>query len=81
MAQERIEKELAEARAFQQSLLPAPDAIVNRVAISCRYSPCSALGGDLCDYAAAKPGQTAHSISGSSGIRSGALATTATRMP
>jgi len=49
----RLEKELAEARAFQQSLLPEREAIVNRVAVSCRYTPCSALGGDLYDYAAA----------------------------
>ena len=51
----RLEKELAEARAFQQSLLPEREAVVNRVAVSCQYSPCSALGGDLCDYAAAGP--------------------------
>ena len=53
----RLETELAEARAFQQSLLPEREAIVNRVAVSCRYTPCSALGGDLYDYAAAPAGQ------------------------
>ena len=47
----RLETEMAEARAFQQSLLPAREAIVNRVAVCCRYTPCSALGGDLYDYA------------------------------
>ena len=49
----RLETEMAEARAFQQSLLPDRDAVVNRLAICCRYTPCSALGGDLYDYAAA----------------------------
>ncbi len=55
----RLEAEMAEARAFQQSLLPRREAIVNGVAISCRYTPCSGLGGDLYDYAAAGPGQAA----------------------
>jgi hypothetical protein len=59
----RLETEMAEARAFQQSLLPARDAIVNRVAVCCRYAPCSGLGGDLYDYAAATEGQTALSAS------------------
>ena len=53
----RLENEMAEARAFQQSLLPDREAIVNRVAVCCRYTPCSALGGDLYDYAAAAAGQ------------------------
>jgi sigma-B regulation protein RsbU (phosphoserine phosphatase) len=63
----RLETEMGEARAFQQSLLPAREAIVNRLAISCRYTPCSGLGGDLYDYAAAGPGQTALLIADVSG--------------
>lgn len=55
----RLETEMAEARAFQQSLLPPAEALVNRVSICCRYTPCSALGGDLCDYAGATGGRTA----------------------
>jgi phosphoserine phosphatase RsbU/P len=55
----RLETEMAEARAFQQSLLPASEASENRVAICCRYTPCSALGGDLYDYGGATDGQTA----------------------
>ena len=47
----RLETEMAEARAFQQSLLPGRETIMNRVAVCCRYTPCSALGGDLYDYA------------------------------
>jgi phosphoserine phosphatase RsbU/P len=63
----RLETEMAEARAFQQSLLPDREAIVNRLAISCRYTPCSGLGGDLYDYAAASSGQTALLIADVSG--------------
>ena len=63
----RLESEMAEARAFQQSLLPKPDAIVNGVALCCRYTPCSAMGGDLYDYAAAPAGRTALLIADVSG--------------
>jgi len=55
----RLETEMAEARAFQQSLLPGREKMLNRVAVCCRYSPSSALGGDLYDYASATGGQTA----------------------
>jgi sigma-B regulation protein RsbU (phosphoserine phosphatase) len=64
---QRLETEMAEARAFQQSLLPARATIVNRVAVCCRYTPCSALGGDLYDYAAAASGRTALLIADVSG--------------
>ena len=37
------------------------------MAICCRYTPCSALGGDLYDYAAAAPGRTALLIADVSG--------------
>ena len=63
----RLETEMAEARAFQQSLLPAREAVVNRVAVCCRYTPCSALGGDLYDYAASSEGRTALLIADVSG--------------
>src|SRR4030095_3583513 len=62
----RLETEMAEARAFQQSLLPAQEQIVNRVAVCCRYTPSSALGGDLYDYAASA-GRTALLIADVSG--------------
>ena len=55
----RLETEMAAARAFQQGLLPDREAIVHRLAISCRYTPWSGLGGDLYDYARANGGQTA----------------------
>ena len=63
----RLETEMAEARAFQHSLLPEREAAVNRVAICCRYTPCSGLGGDLYDYAAASAGHTALLIADVSG--------------
>jgi phosphoserine phosphatase RsbU/P len=64
---ERLETELAEARAFQFSLLPDGEAVVNRLAICCRYTPSSALGGDLYDYAAGGSGDTALLIADVSG--------------
>lgn len=63
----RLEQEMAEARAFQESLLPNRDATMNGVAVCCRYMPCSALGGDLYDYAAVADGQTAVLIADVSG--------------
>ena len=63
----RLETEMAEARAFQQSLLPQPESIVNGMAVCCRYAPSSWLGGDLYDYAAAPGGRTALLIADVSG--------------
>ena len=63
----RLEREIAEAHAFQQSLLPDREAIVNDVSVCCRYAPCSALGGDLYDYAAATARRTALLIADVSG--------------
>ena len=64
---ERLEKEMAEARAFQQSLLPEREKVVNGLAICCRYTPCARLGGDLYDYAAVESGETALLIADVSG--------------
>src|SRR5262249_22713543 len=63
----RLETEISEARVFQQSLLPEREARVNGVSICCRYTPCSALGGDLYDYADAGAGRTAVLIADVSG--------------
>jgi sigma-B regulation protein RsbU (phosphoserine phosphatase) len=49
----RLEQELAEARAFQQSRLPPDQAVVGSVAVAARYLPSSELGGDVYDYIAA----------------------------
>jgi phosphoserine phosphatase RsbU/P len=64
---QHLETEMAQARAFQQSLLPARETTIGRVAVCCRYTPCSALGGDLCDYVAAPGGRTALLIADVSG--------------
>src|SRR5262249_6922184 len=64
---ERLETEMAEARAFQQSLLPPAAADLNGLAICCRYAPFSGLGGDLYDYAPAGDGRTALLIADVSG--------------
>lgn len=63
----RLEAELGQARAFQQSLLPDREAVVNNVAVCCRYTPSAALGGDLYDYAAASGGKTALLVADVSG--------------
>ena len=63
----RLEEEMGEARAFQQSLLPAREKILNRVAVCCRYTPSSALGGDLYDYAVTSTGRSALLIADVSG--------------
>ena len=62
----RLEKELGEARAFQQGLLPPREATHDGLAISCRYVSCSELGGDLYDYAST-PGRTALIVADVSG--------------
>ena len=64
---QHLETEMAQARAFQQGLLPARETRIGRVAVCCRYTPCSALGGDLCDYAGAPEGRTALLIADVSG--------------
>jgi phosphoserine phosphatase RsbU/P len=56
---QRLERELAEARAFQQSLLPPSEATLPGAKITCRLVPSSELGGDLYDYACDRLGQPA----------------------
>ena len=78
----RLETELAEARAFQQSLLPAREAVVGPLALWCRYSPCSELGGDLYDYACGASGQAALLVADVSGHgTSAAMLTEPSRAP
>lgn len=48
----RLEREIADARAFQQSMLPNEHGRIGNVSVFARYIPCSELGGDLYDYAA-----------------------------
>lgn len=63
----RLETELGEARAFQQGLLPATEAVIDPLAISCRYRPSTTLGGDLYDYVAVRPGHAALLVADVSG--------------
>jgi sigma-B regulation protein RsbU (phosphoserine phosphatase) len=51
----RMEKELGDARAFQQSLLPSGSGNVGGVSVFAHYIPCSELAGDFYDYAAVSP--------------------------
>jgi sigma-B regulation protein RsbU (phosphoserine phosphatase) len=64
---QRLETEMAAARAFQRSLLPEPEAILNGLALACRYTPSDRLGGDLYDYAATEGGDTALLVADVSG--------------
>jgi phosphoserine phosphatase RsbU/P len=74
----RLETELAEARAFQQALLPARESVVGPLAIWCRYAPCFELGGDLYDYACGASGQAALLVADVSGHGVSAAMLTAT---
>lgn len=48
----RIEKEISDARAFQQSILAPRFAKVGGISIFAHYVPCSELAGDFYDYVA-----------------------------
>jgi phosphoserine phosphatase RsbU/P len=47
----RMEKELADARAFQHSLLPPRSGQVAGISVFVQYIPCFELAGDFYDYA------------------------------
>jgi len=51
----RIERELRDARAFQQSLLPSHSGNVGSISVSAHYIPCYELAGDFYDYVAIPP--------------------------
>jgi sigma-B regulation protein RsbU (phosphoserine phosphatase) len=51
----RMEKELRDARAFQESLLPPASGKVGGISIFAHYIPCHELAGDFYDYAAVSP--------------------------
>jgi phosphoserine phosphatase RsbU/P len=51
----RLEKELGDARAFQQSLLPPGFGQVGGISVFAHYIPCSELAGDFYDYVALSP--------------------------
>jgi sigma-B regulation protein RsbU (phosphoserine phosphatase) len=46
----RVERELADARSFQHSLLPPPRLELPGLSITARYLACTELAGDIYDY-------------------------------
>ncbi len=56
---EHLENQLAEARAFQEAMLPARHAKIEGFEVDAAYSPCTELAGDLYDYAPAGDRQVA----------------------
>ena len=64
---DRLETELAQARAFQQSLLPVRQVRFDRLSVCSQYIPCSEVGGDLYDYGTANSGETALLVADVSG--------------
>lgn len=63
----RLEGELAEARAFQRSLLPDPQTSLGTLRLCARYLPCDELCGDFYDYAAPDPRALAFLVADVSG--------------
>ena len=55
----RVERELADARQFQLSLLPPPQYSHAGLAIAARYLACNELAGDIYDYVEAGDGAIA----------------------
>lgn len=64
---ERLEAELAQARAFQQSLLPHVPAKRHSIRFDASYAPCDELGGDFFDHAAAGANRAAFLLADVSG--------------
>jgi sigma-B regulation protein RsbU (phosphoserine phosphatase) len=52
----RLERELGDARAFQQSILAPRFGTVGGVSVFAQYAPCSELAGDFYDYVAVPSG-------------------------
>jgi sigma-B regulation protein RsbU (phosphoserine phosphatase) len=74
----RIEKELRDARAFQQSLLPPGFGKVGGISVVAHYIPCSELAGDFYDYAAVAPDGVAILVADVSGHGASAAMLTGT---
>ncbi|MCP3905892.1 MAG: SpoIIE family protein phosphatase [Planctomycetes bacterium] len=64
---DRLERELNEARRFQDSMLPAPSCTIEGVCLDARYEACTELAGDFYDYARAPDGRVAFVIADVSG--------------
>jgi serine phosphatase RsbU (regulator of sigma subunit) len=52
----RLEREIADARSFQRTMLPPEHGRIGNVSVFARYTPCSELGGDLYDYVGSSAG-------------------------
>jgi sigma-B regulation protein RsbU (phosphoserine phosphatase) len=63
----RLRNELAAARTFQRSLLPAPSARAGSLSVAWHYEPCSELGGDFVDHAVDDAGRLALVVADVSG--------------
>jgi sigma-B regulation protein RsbU (phosphoserine phosphatase) len=64
---QRLERELGDARAFQEAMLPPPIAAVGGISVVAHYSPCFELAGDFFDYVAVPTGGAAILIADVSG--------------
>jgi len=62
-----LERELSEARWFQQSLFPPPQAVIGSLRLHCRSVSCQLLAGDLYDYVALTGGGAALLVADVSG--------------
>jgi phosphoserine phosphatase RsbU/P len=76
--QVRMEKELGDARAFQQSLLPPASGKLGGVSIFSHYIPCTELAGDFYDYVAVSPDGAAILVADVSGHGASAAMLTGT---
>jgi sigma-B regulation protein RsbU (phosphoserine phosphatase) len=76
--QRRMEKELGDARAFQQSLLPAGSGKVGGISVFAHCMPCSELAGDFYDYAEISPNGAAILVADVSGHGASAALLTGT---
>jgi phosphoserine phosphatase RsbU/P len=63
----RMEKELGDARAFQQAMLAPRIGTVGGVSVFAQYIPCSELAGDFYDYVAVPSGGAAIVVADVSG--------------
>src|SRR5215471_2161038 len=74
----RLEKELGDARAFQQSLLPPASGEIGGISVFAHYIPCYELAGDFYDYAAVSPDGAAILVADVSGHGASAAMLTGT---
>lgn len=74
----RLEKELGDARAFQQSLLPQGFGRPGGISVFAHYIPCFELAGDFYDYASVSPDGAAILVADVSGHGASAAMLTGT---